>query len=220
VLLNNVVMKARGRRGTLLGRRRARPLRHRDVTRERVLEAAEALFLEKGFRATSVHDVAAAAGYTTGAVYSSFSGKDDLFLAVSERRQALQNAIWLQALESVPSAKDAAAAMGDALSAAMPERSWIAMYFEFLSYAARDAELSRELAERYRAVNETVAEILGGISSSSPLAMERLAPIIAALQHGLALTWLMDPDAADPTLFAEGVAVLIGALPEPDGRPG
>src|SRR3954470_1627531 len=58
----------------------------REQTREAVIAAADALFSERGFHASSVGDIAAAAGYTKGAVYSNFASKEDVFFAVYERR--------------------------------------------------------------------------------------------------------------------------------------
>jgi AcrR family transcriptional regulator len=55
-------------------------------TREALLSAASRLFDDQGFAATSITDIAEEAGYTTGAVYSNFANKDDLFLAVIERQ--------------------------------------------------------------------------------------------------------------------------------------
>src|SRR5256885_16780161 len=64
---------------------RAQGARVRAVTRSRLLAAAEEMFLTRGFGGASVDAVAHAAGFTTGAVYSNFGGKADLFLAVLER---------------------------------------------------------------------------------------------------------------------------------------
>lgn len=58
--------------------------RRRDRTRTDLLVAAATLFAEKGYGATSVDDIASAAGYTKGAVYSHFGSKSNLFLAVFE----------------------------------------------------------------------------------------------------------------------------------------
>src|SRR6187399_1806646 len=55
-------------------------------TREEVLAAADRLFVERGFHATSVDEIAHAAGYTKGAVYSNFAAKEDVLFAVYERR--------------------------------------------------------------------------------------------------------------------------------------
>lgn len=53
-------------------------------SRERILAAARAEFLDKGFERASLRAIAAAAGVTTGAIYGSFRGKADLFDALVE----------------------------------------------------------------------------------------------------------------------------------------
>lgn len=55
-----------------------------DKTRQRLIEAAEALFLEKGVSKTSLSDVASAAGMTRGAIYWHFKNKGELFHALLE----------------------------------------------------------------------------------------------------------------------------------------
>ncbi|WP_156371439.1 MULTISPECIES: TetR/AcrR family transcriptional regulator [Nocardia] len=51
-------------------------------TRERLVTAAVELFFVQGFEATTVEAIAARAGFTHGAVFSNFSGKDELGAAV------------------------------------------------------------------------------------------------------------------------------------------
>jgi AcrR family transcriptional regulator len=58
----------------------------RAKTREVVLQAAEDLFLSEGYEASTVARIAERAGRTQGAIYSNFAGKDDLGLAVLQRR--------------------------------------------------------------------------------------------------------------------------------------
>jgi AcrR family transcriptional regulator len=59
------------------------------------------VFLRRGFHGASLDEIAEEAGYTTGAVYSNFKGKDDLFLAVMDaevqRRFPLNVALMLDA---------------------------------------------------------------------------------------------------------------------------
>lgn len=54
-------------------------------TRERLLDAAEQLYLERGYGATSVEAIVAAAGLTKGALFHHFPTKHDLALALIER---------------------------------------------------------------------------------------------------------------------------------------
>ena len=65
-------------------RTRERRLEH---TRTMLLDAAEQIFARKGFSAAALEEIAEAAGYTRGAIYAHFGGKEELFLAVIERHR-------------------------------------------------------------------------------------------------------------------------------------
>lgn len=57
-----------------------------EITRAKLLAAARALFAQNGYGMTSLDRIAEEAGFSKGAVYSNFSGKEDLFLAVLEEQ--------------------------------------------------------------------------------------------------------------------------------------
>ncbi|RKT22124.1 TetR family transcriptional regulator [Paraburkholderia sp. RAU2J] len=57
----------------------------REQTREFLFEAARRIFIEKGLAATSVEEIAKAAGYTRGAFYSNFGGKLELLIEILRR---------------------------------------------------------------------------------------------------------------------------------------
>ena len=48
-------------------------------TRQSILDAAYALFLEQGYHGTSMRQIAARAGLAVGGIYNHFSGKEDIF---------------------------------------------------------------------------------------------------------------------------------------------
>jgi TetR/AcrR family acrAB operon transcriptional repressor len=54
-------------------------------TRNRILDAAEHVFYEKGVSRTSLADIAQAAGVTRGAIYWHFENKGDVFTAMFDR---------------------------------------------------------------------------------------------------------------------------------------
>jgi AcrR family transcriptional regulator len=57
----------------------------RELTQQRLLDAAQKVFAKKGLDGASVEDIAAAAGYTRGAFYSNFASKSDLFIEMLRR---------------------------------------------------------------------------------------------------------------------------------------
>src|SRR5690606_22087630 len=59
--------------------------RRREDRAPEILEAALALFAEKGFAATRMEDIAARARITKGTIYLYFRGKEDLFKALARQ---------------------------------------------------------------------------------------------------------------------------------------
>ncbi|WEH43453.1 ScbR family autoregulator-binding transcription factor [Streptomyces sp. AM 2-1-1] len=69
-------------------------------TRRRVLEAAAEVFDREGYRATTVNEIAAAAGMTKGAVYFHFSGKEELAQVIlDEQQRGAEEALLPQAVK-------------------------------------------------------------------------------------------------------------------------
>ena len=63
-------------------------------TKERILDTAEALVLEKGFSATSLDDIISATGLTKGAFFHHFRSKSDLARKLVERFAANDFALF------------------------------------------------------------------------------------------------------------------------------
>src|SRR5215213_3143955 len=70
--------------------------------RERVVDAADALFYARGIRAVGMDDVRTAAGVSLKRLYSLFPGKDSLVLAVLHKRHAM----WTDGLTAAVGAVD------------------------------------------------------------------------------------------------------------------
>jgi AcrR family transcriptional regulator len=88
---------------------RSAPKRKNDPVgmRARVLDAAFSLFQAQGYAATSVHEIAAAAGVTGGALHHHFPTKKALGLAViKERVGAALEETWLEPVRSASSARN------------------------------------------------------------------------------------------------------------------
>ena len=59
---------------------------HEQQRRDQILAAAMACFARQGYHATSMDDVVRESGLSVGAIYTYFASKEDLFLALSDRR--------------------------------------------------------------------------------------------------------------------------------------
>ena len=57
---------------------------YRDARRDQILSAARRCFLRNGFHATSMQDLFAESGLSSGAVYRYFASKDDVIIAIAE----------------------------------------------------------------------------------------------------------------------------------------
>lgn len=90
----------------------------RSDSRERILDAAERSFGEKGIRATTLRDIAAAARANTGSIYFHFKTKAELTREVFRRRLAPLDAERLERLaEAEGAAAPEPAALRDILEA-------------------------------------------------------------------------------------------------------
>lgn len=148
-------------------------------TYEELLDAAQAAFAERGFHATSVAEIALAAGYTKGAVYANFAGKTELFLAVLDRH--------IRRRQDVDSPGRTETAQGF-------RRDWGLLAFEALLYAVReDPALLTEIAERYRQIDQLHAEALGA-STGDGASTQEMAIARSALGEGLMMRHLADPE--------------------------
>jgi AcrR family transcriptional regulator len=174
-------------------------------TREELVDAADRLFTEQGFHATSVDAVADAAGYTKGAVYSNFDSKEDLFFAVYQRRVDRR----VEEFEATLARGDTAYAGMEKLIAGLEVRhddGWLPVFFEFWAHVLRHPELRERFAGLHRRGLEPIVEAHRRIAEERgerlPEDPAKLATARLAMQTGLQLERLTQPDLVD-----EGLAV-------------
>jgi AcrR family transcriptional regulator len=175
----------------------------RERTRDDLVDAADRLFVSGGFHATSLDQIAAAAGYTKGAVYSNFDSKEDLFFAVYERRVAEAEAQMRELF-----AGDAAAGLdriaADTTGRINRDDGWLAAFFEFWAHVIRRPELRGRFAEIHRRVQVPVAGALERVAAAHGVELPdealRIAVASGAMQIGLALERLTQPDVVDEAL--------------------
>ena len=132
------------------------------ITRDRILDTAEALFAERGFAGTPVRDIAAAVGLTPASLYNHFAGKEALYTAVLERgiRPVID---VLEDLASREHELDALDATLGRVMAHLAQRPNVArlLYHEALTGTAHLFPLAREWLQPIltRAVGEMKREV-------------------------------------------------------------
>ncbi len=192
------------------------PERRREQTRQHLIEAAATVFTREGFHRASLDEVAAAAGFTKGAVYSNFKNKDDLFVAVLDDRVDRQ----LEGLERVLAAGESPSTgqlpeIRELISTSGWERDFTILYLEFVLYAARNPDARAKLVAHARRVRDTTERIIArewerlGIEPEIP--PRAVATFSVALFDGLGFVRLLDPEeVTDETLDAT-LAFLVAA---------
>jgi AcrR family transcriptional regulator len=183
-------------------------------TREELVDAATRVFAARGFHGASVGDVAAEAGYTTGAVYSNFGGKEELFLAAFESEVARH-------AREVTEAVEAAGEDHEARTRAAAEQwtGWLArapesfpLFVEYWAWSVRDEGRREAYAQRFGAFRDTTRRMLEEVAPPG-IAADRLAVIANALIYGISFQRIAEPDAVPDDLFAEALGlVFAGAL--------
>jgi AcrR family transcriptional regulator len=190
----------------------------RALTRRRLLDAAEAVFARSGFHGASVDEIARTAGATTGALYSNFASKEELFLALFEERIAGDVDDYAQIVAEGTTIEQQVRGAADRWMAILRERpAYFPLLIEFWAYAMREPRLRERLAGRFAALRTASARIAveGAERQGFPpdaQAAELVGTLITALGNGLALEKLLDPQAVPDTRFGDLLVLIFTAL--------
>jgi len=183
-------------------------------TREALIEAAAEVFTTKGFHAAALEEIAERAGYSRGAVYANFSGKDELFLKVFDRRLAL-------AIQNGAMAIDAAAGRVDMTEQDPSEdRDWTMLVLEFWLYAMRTPEVRPELQRRYalarRTMGEAALRLLEDQGVQTRAGADELGALFIAFGQGMGIQRCLEPSAIDGNWYPPALARLLGIKGRPE----
>jgi AcrR family transcriptional regulator len=186
-------------------------------TRTQLINAAARVFARRGFQAATVEEIAEHAGYSHGAVYSNFAGKEELFLAVFEQYMSQRIEEVARASEVEGTFPERARAAADQWMARFGEdRETFLLHLEFMIHAARNPKLSKQLGERMAMlrleVERRIEQRAAETTTPLPLPPADLALILRALGIGLAVEALNAPGEVNTRLYGDFVALLAGVL--------
>ncbi|HEY2020623.1 TetR family transcriptional regulator [Paraburkholderia sp.] len=175
-------------------------------TRNRILDAAEQVFFEKGVSRTSLADIAQAAGVTRGAIYWHFAHKSDLFTEMFDR--VLLPLDELKAASLDPNQADPLGRLIEVCTVCLrdtandPRRRRV---FDILFLKCEVVEEMGPMMERYQTnMREGLAKIEGGLRNAiskgqmpEDLDTKLAAATLHAFVGGALRDMLFLPDATD-----------------------
>ena len=191
--------------------------------RTELVRAAYDVFTERGFHGASLEDISLAAGYTTGAVYSRFGGKDALFLAVLDDHIERRLRVYLEAADAAADFESACRELGRAaVQAGRKEPGWTPLLMEFWMHAARREDLRAAVLERNERQIDVLAERLGAIAAREGITLRRpvaeILRAVTALARGLGLERQLDGDAELEEIYTEYAWAMTRAFTERSTR--
>jgi len=179
----------------------------RERTRAKLLAAARELIREKGYARTTLQDVAARAGMTSGAIYGNFKNRDELFISLAD-------AHWAPIRPKVKAGAtfaDVMHALAAATLAALPDREKAAVgRLTGMAYTLGQDQLRarvRELTAQSYAFG--ASWLRASIDERElPMPPDHLVRVIHALTEGLVFQRLLTPELVPDDVFYEAFAAL------------
>ena len=146
--------------------------RRKENTRAKLVRASLDVFVEKGIDGATVDDLVKAAGFTRGAFYSSFSSKEEVFIALFDEVTAELMAIANSSVEravadftedescSILEVDDAQVMLAVFEGIRPFGRQWYLLYSDAIARSLRDEALRAELAEQRQRMRNQIGALL------------------------------------------------------------
>ena len=169
----------------------------RELTTQRLLDAALKVIAKKGLEAASVENIAAAAGYTRGAFYSNFSSKDDLFIELLRRDHERTTAQLASLRDSSLPVDHGHSGARDIYSQIYRDNESCMNWTEARMLAARDtrfrAKLNALMAEKRAQIADFIRYFYERVGVAPPVTPERMAMGFMSLAEGVKLYMMSSP---------------------------
>ena len=197
----------------------------RDETKSRLFQAAATVFAEQGVGAATVEQIAAAAGFTRGAVYSNFATKVELMVAMLEdhvQRSIAHNRALLAKHPDITSFVEALHA--DRGREDDPLHNSPLLQIELILQVARAPAHRGALRQRLRTMRTLIGEIAVSTMREAGVRWridaEEAGSLILAIEDGLRLHRLIDPTSTPADAFLRAVRMLqeLSLATRVDGR--
>ena len=202
--------------------RRLSRAERKQQTRRRLLEVAAELFATQGYLETGLDEIAEEAGLTKGAVYSNFTSKADLALAVLDELALGPTLEIFSQVDAGKSFDDQHLHGGKLLVEAMDTSSlWFQVELQCAVQAARDHDLRSRLRARDAALRATLSVSIANRMEKAGWAptvdMGVIVTALVAVAGGVALQRLKDPDSVPVEMAGQLITAVYRHFAEPTG---
>lgn len=174
------------------------------------------MFLRRGFLAATVEEIAADAGYTRGAVYKHFGGKEGLWLAIVEADAGIHLRRLRDALAHATGRDELIAALVPSGPADEDAARWSAAAAEVLAATAQQPETASLVAAVQQRHDEEVVALLTEhaqrLRLDPAMPLHQAVVMLGALGIGLALRQMIAPPADSAAILTH---VLRTVFPTP-----
>ncbi|MET0902762.1 MAG: helix-turn-helix domain-containing protein [Acidimicrobiales bacterium] len=159
------------------------PARRRQQTRDALIAAATEVFARRGFEGAALEEIAETAGFTRGAIYKNFDGKEDLFFAVADRL----NEQIIEAFRAIAPAAAGDAAwdisrLADLWRASVSDfPDLFAIGKEYELYVLRNPDARPRAVAHHRKQCDLVAAFIDEVAEQSGMTLRLPAPTLAAI---------------------------------------
>jgi AcrR family transcriptional regulator len=178
-----------------------------DEVRERLIDAAAAVFAREGYAGTRIHDIVREAGLTTGAVYGRFRGKSELLHEAVIARATPQVRIPAERIAKVA---DLIALGASRTDPGLSDRE--ALLLETYVAARRDPEVARALADADSLWREAVAPLVDAALADGTVAPDVDPDAVLYLVRVLRVGMLLQRGSGLPGPDPEGWGALMARV--------
>lgn len=162
------------------------------LTRERLVEAARRLFVQKGFGSTSLRDIAEEAGYSQGAFYSNFACKEAILIELMRRHANLEDSEIEAIIDKQEcAAEEILAELAAWFGSFEKDPNWSVLAIELQLHALRSPAFAESYArfwlEHEQRAAALIRRLFERVGKMPPVQAGHVAAGLIALANGLAV---------------------------------
>jgi AcrR family transcriptional regulator len=185
-------------------------------TRQALLAAAAKVIAKRGFGGTSVEDIAKEAGYTRGAFYSNFKGKDDLFIELLRDDHGEMLETFREIFRNNADTRDLAVQLrqyyGQVFRSSDHCLLWMEARLHAVRHAAFRTRLLKLIEENYAHISGFVEHYAQVTGEAPPIPARELAIGLCSLAESIKFAHIVDPVQVDDGVANRVLQLFFGSV--------